>query len=369
MARSQDNETPREDLLAEFLIDELNKGEKRKIAYNLSIDDAPTKVKYWIPTGCPPLDIIISNRRDGGLPCGKMILCEGLESSGKSLLVAHAIASIQKMGGIAVFIDSESAVSPEFLSAIGVDLTKIVYVQTQDMVVAFSTIEKIIKAVIEKNVKKPVLVAMDSITALTLPVYLEQGTEAAGYEGAKNASYLSGMLKKLATEFGNENICFLYTSQMRTKMGAMPNEYGFTSTGGLAPVFYASVRLRLKRKGLLGDRAKPEGILTQVETIKNRIGPERRTVTIPIRYDRGIDYYDSVVRDAVDLGIIEGKAWKCYKANDGREIKYQSNFAPLIEGNVIEEIIDKIFEKRQFKYRTGEITTEDTGVVEIGEME
>lgn len=351
MAKSNMQDTPREDSIAEYLITAINKDEKKQIAYNIESEDAASTVKFWISTGCIPLDIIISNRRDGGLPSGRMVMLSGSESSGKSLIIAHALANVQKIGGVAALIDSESALSKEFMQAVGVDLKNLIYIQTQDLVTAFKSVEKIHKAVIERNVQKPVLIAMDSLTALSLPEYIEAGPEVSGYEGAKNASYISSQLKKIANELGKENICLVYTSQLRSKIGAMPNEDQFSETCGNAPKFYASLHIRLKRRGRLGEKGSPYGIVVSAETLKNRLAPERRTAKLSIRYDRGIDYYQCIIDEASELGIIEGKAWKSYTANSGEVIKYQSNYSPLVEKGLINEIIDKIYEKRKFTYR------------------
>ncbi len=366
-------DTSREDSIAEYLIDIINKGEKQKIAFNIQKDDAASQVKYWISTGCVPLDIITSNKKEGGFPCGRIVMVSGSESSGKSLIIAHALSHVQKMGGIAALIDSESALSKEFLIAIGVNLKDLIYVQTQDIVLAFKTVEKIHKAVIERNIQKPVFIGIDSLTALSLPEYIEAGPEMAGYEGAKNAAYISNQLKKIANELGRENICLLYTSQLRQKMGAMPNEDPFCTTGGQAPLFYSSLHIRLKRRGRLGDRTSPEGIIVDAETVKNRLAPERRHAKVIIRYDRGIDYYQCIVDDACALGIIEGKAWKSYTATNGEVIKYQSNYSELIKKNLIEEIVDKIYEKRRFVYKDSNVDlsieeqAEELEVAETGE--
>ena len=108
--------------LADILAGELNKSAKdQKVAFFLDSDEAPTNVEGWISTGCAMLDVAISNRPYGGLPVGRITEVTGLEQSGKSLLSAHLLAETQKQGGVAVLIDTETAVSREFLEAIGVD--------------------------------------------------------------------------------------------------------------------------------------------------------------------------------------------------------------------------------------------------------
>ena len=112
--------------LAEVLAESLNKQAKdQKVAFFLDNDDAPTNVEGWVSTGASMLDVAISNRPYGGLPVGRITEITGLEQSGKSLLAAHVIASTQKQDGIAVYIDTESSLDAQFLTAIGVDVDKI----------------------------------------------------------------------------------------------------------------------------------------------------------------------------------------------------------------------------------------------------
>jgi recombination protein RecA len=110
--------------LAAVLAESLNKQSKdQRVAFFLDSDEAPTNVDGWISTGASLLDVAISNRPYGGLPVGRITEVTGLEQSGKSLLSAHLLAETQKLGGIAVLIDTENAVSREFLEAIGVDVS------------------------------------------------------------------------------------------------------------------------------------------------------------------------------------------------------------------------------------------------------
>jgi recombination protein RecA len=118
--------------LAEVLVESLNKQSKdQKVAFFLDNDDAPTNVEGWVSTGASMLDVAISNRPYGGLPVGRITEITGLEQSGKSLVSAHLLAETQKLGGLAVLIDTENAVSREFLEAIGVDTSKLLYVAAE----------------------------------------------------------------------------------------------------------------------------------------------------------------------------------------------------------------------------------------------
>ena len=133
------------DKLAGIIADELNKQFKhQQVAYFLEEGGNPTDVTGWISTGSTMLDLAISNKPDGGVAVGKITELNGLEGSGKSLIGSHLLASTQKQDGIAVYIDTESAVSQEFLRAIGVDTKKMLYVHLESVEEIFDTIETIV---------------------------------------------------------------------------------------------------------------------------------------------------------------------------------------------------------------------------------
>jgi len=150
------DESELEDDLASVLADNLNKKFKSsnyKVAYFLEGDsDSPSDVNEWISTGSTMLDLAISNRPNGGLPVGRIIEITGLEASGKSLLAAHALADTQRKGGLAVYIDTENAVSREFLEAIGINLKDMLYVPLDTVEDIFESIESITES-IRKNAK------------------------------------------------------------------------------------------------------------------------------------------------------------------------------------------------------------------------
>ena len=347
----------REDNIIDSIVSELNKGNKKKLAYNLAVDESPSTVNYWISTGAPNLDMIISNKETGGFPSGKMVLLSGLESSGKSLIATHALANAQKMGGIAVFIDAESSVHKLFLQGIGVDLNELVYVTTRDMEKAFKTVEQICKWAIENDFTGPIIIVMDSIAAMTLQQYNDNIGEQVGYEGAKRAQFISNQLPKIIEDTGLHNVCLVMVTQQRQKIGAMANEFQFSEVGGLALKFYASLHIRLKRSLKLMSKDKKDqiGLIVTAETTKNKLAPERRKVKIPVYYDRGIDYNECIYKDACDEDLFIGKTWKTYITDDGEEIKFQSMEKLLELGGteVIEEIRKKLFVKKR-KYYKGE---------------
>lgn len=210
--------------LALTLADNLNKQFKAsagKIAYFLEGDtaDSPSEIKGWVPTGCTALDLAISNRPNGGFPMGRIVEITGLEASGKSLLAAHALANTQKMGGIAVYVDTENATSTEFLSAIGVNLKEMLYVPLETIEDIFESIESIIESVRKSNKDTPVTIVVDSVAAASTKTEMAAEWDKDGYNTAK-AIILSKAMRKITNLIGREKILLIFTNQLRSRMNA-----------------------------------------------------------------------------------------------------------------------------------------------------
>ena len=281
--------------LADILAGELNKQSKdSKVAFFLNEDEAPTNVEGWISTGCAMLDVAISNRPYGGLPVGRITEVTGLEQSGKSLVSAHLLAETQKQGGVAVLIDTETAVSREFLEAIGVDVSKLLYVSADSVEQIFDFTETIIEKVRETEKDKLVTIVVDSVAAATTKIESAADFEKDGYATHK-AIILSKAMRKITNLIGKEKILLVFTNQLRQKMGAMPFADQYTTSGGKALQFHASVRLRLKQVGKLKEKINgvEEIVGSEVEAIvvKNRMGPPNRKIRYNVFYRQGIDDY------------------------------------------------------------------------------
>ena len=336
----------REEDLASILADSLNKQNKDgKIAYFLDDDsaDAPTNVKDWLSTGNAMLDVAISNRPYGGLPVGRISEITGLEQSGKSLLSAHLLAETQKKGGVAVLIDTETAVSREFLEAIGVDISKLLYVSVDTVEGIFEACETIIEKVRTGDKDRLVTIVVDSVAAASSKKEMEADYDKDGYATDK-AIIISKAMRKITNMIGRQSIALVFTNQLRQKMNAMFGD-PWTTSGGKALAFHASVRLRLKGMGQLkvGDRI--VGIKVRTQVIKNRMGPPLRHADFDIFFDRGIDNYGgwlAVMKDAKLLK--QAGAWYEYIDIDTGEIsKFQSkDFAKMLEN---EELKDQIYRR------------------------
>jgi recombination protein RecA len=297
MAKSNKTKLELEDSLANTLADSINKqfkGQALKTAFFLDgDDDAPSNVKDWISTGCDTLDLAISNRPNGGFPVGRITEITGLEASGKSLLASHALAETQKKGGLAVYIDTEAASSAEFLTAIGCDLKTMLYVPLETIEEIFETIETIVEQVRKSNKDRLVTIVVDSVMGASTKIEMAAEYDKDGYATSKSI-ILSKAMRKVTNWIARENICLIFTNQLRTKLGVSFGDQ-WTTAGGKAIPFHASVRLRLKNTGQI--KAKINGVeqivgsKTNVQVVKNRMGPPHRKIDYEIYYDSGIDNY------------------------------------------------------------------------------
>ena len=306
MAKKIDKELDKNDLV-HSLADVLNKQFKQdgKVAYFIN-GDTPTDISDWVPTGSSLLDIAISNRPYGGLPTGRIIEYNGLESSGKSLLAAHAIASAQKKGGMGVYIDTENALSKDFLQAIGVDVEKMLYVQLDTVEQIFQTIEQTVTTIRESDKEKLVVIVVDSLAAASTALEMENDYEKTGWSTGK-AIIVSQAFRKITRLIGKEKVVLIFTNQLRQKMGVMFGD-PWTTSGGKGLPFHASVRVRLKAMGQIkqktGTIEQVIGIKARAQVIKNRIGPSFRIADFDIYFDRGIYDYESWLNIMKDNDLV-----------------------------------------------------------------
>jgi len=369
MAKSNKTRLELEDSLANTLADSINKqfkGQALKTAFFLDgDDDAPSNVKDWISTGCDTLDLAISNRPNGGFPVGRITEITGLEASGKSLLASHALAETQKRGGLAVYIDTEAASSAEFLTAIGCDLKTMLYVPLETIEEIFETIETIVEGVRKSNKDRLVTIVVDSVMGASTKIEMAAEYDKDGYATSKSI-ILSKAMRKVTNWIARENICLIFTNQLRTKLGVSFGDQ-WTTAGGKAIPFHASVRLRLKNTGQI--KAKINGVeqivgsKTNVQVVKNRMGPPHRKIDYEIYYDSGIDNYGGWLGVMKTFDLVS-QAGAHYTLQDvdlvtGEvfgEIKFQSK-------NFLEKVIDipavkarlyaRICDSYIFKYHAG----------------
>lgn len=358
-----------QDVLANTLAESINKqfkGQALKTAFFLDGDlDAPTNVTEWISSGCSMLDLAISNRPHGGFPVGRITEITGLEASGKSLLAAHTLAETQRKGGLAVYIDTEAATSSEFLTAIGVDLKTMLYVPLETVEEIFETIETIVEQVRKSDKDRLVTIVVDSIMGASTKIEMSAEYDKDGYATSKSI-ILSKAMRKVTNWIARERICLIFTNQLRTKMGVSFGDQ-WTTAGGKAIPFHASVRLRLKNTGMIKARVNGAeqvvGNKTNVQVVKNRMGPPNRKIDYEIYYDSGIDNYGGWLGVMKDFKLVsQSGAW--YSLDDTdldtgevfETVKFQSkDFVEKVINNpeMKERLYKRICDAYVFKYRAG----------------
>ena len=366
------DESQLQDDLASVLADNLNKKFKasnHKVAYFLEGDTgSPSEVTEWVSTGSTMLDLAISNRPNGGLPVGRIIEITGLEASGKSLLAAHALADTQKKGGLAVYIDTENAISREFLEAIGVNLKDMLYVPLETIEDIFDAMDSIVESVRKSSKSRIVTIVVDSVAGASTKQEMAADYDKDGWATSK-AIILSKAMRKITNFVGRERICLIFTNQLRTRLGVTFGDQ-WTTSGGKAIAFHSSVRLRLKSVGQIKlkveGRDEVLGITTRAQVVKNRMGPPLRTVDYDIYFDSGIDDYGSWLTMMKNYNLVtQAGAWYTYTNTDtGEVLKFQSkDFKSKIidDPEMKEQVYRTICEKYILNYRAGE----DFGVDDI----
>ena len=363
------------DDLALELADNLNKKFKNtgfKAAYFLDRDtDAPSEVRGWVGSGSSMLDLAISNRPEGGFPVGRITEITGLEASGKSLLAAHALANTQKAGGMAVYIDTENAVSREFLEAIGIDLEKMLYVPLETIEEIFEAIENIVESIRKSNKDKLVSIVVDSVMGASTKIEMAKEFDKDGYATSKSI-ILSKAMRKVTNMLGRNKICLIFTNQLRTRLGVAFGD-PYTTSGGKAIPFHSSVRLRLKSVGQIKVKKdgvdQTIGIKTRCQVVKNRMGPPLKTIDYDIYFESGVDDFGGWLNIMKQFKLVAtAGAWYTFTRTNGEEVKFLfKDFEKKLEeiDGLKDEIYQQICDAYILKYKPGE----DIGIddVEIDE--
>ena len=292
------------DELAESIAETINKNSDGKVAFFLDAEDDPSQITDWVSTGNSLVDLTIANRPNGGLPVGRITELTGLEASGKSLMGAHLLAETQKKGGVAVFIDTETSVSTDFLTAIGVDVPKMLYINVDTVEDVFDKVEEIITLVRKNNKNRLVTILVDSVAAASTKKELASDHGADGYATGK-AIAISKAMRKITGLIAKQRICLCFTNQLRQKVGFVGLGDPWTTSGGKAIAFHASLRLRLKQLNQIKNGEKQTvGIRTKCTVIKNRMGPPMRSVEFDIRFDSGIDNFSNWLEHLIEWDIV-----------------------------------------------------------------
>src|SRR5438445_92649 len=264
-----------------------------------------------VSSGSLGLDIALGI---GGLPRGRVIEIYGPESSGKTTLALHAVAEVQKAGGVAAYIDAEHALDPSYARKLDVDIDELLISQPDTGEQALEITDTLVRS---GGVD---IVVIDSVAALTPKAELEgeMGDSLPGLQ----ARLMSQALRKLTGSISKSNTIVLFINQIRMKIGIMFGNPE-TTTGGNALKFYASVRLDIRRIGAIKDRDEVIGNQTRVKVVKNKVAPPFKQVEFDIMYGEGISKAGELVDLGVKAGVVEKSgAWFSFdsqRLGQGRE--------------------------------------------------
>ena len=306
-------------------------------------------------SGSPSLDLALGV---GGYPKGRVVEIYGPESSGKTTLALHAVAEVQKTGGVAAFIDAEHALDIGYARKLGVQVDDLLVSQPDTGEQALEIVDVLLRS------GAIALVVIDSVAALVPRAEIEG--EMGDHHVGLQARLMSQALRKLTGTVSKSQATVIFINQIRMKIGVMFGNPETTS-GGNALKFYASIRLDIRRIGALKDGDVVVGNRTRVKVVKNKVAPPFRQAEFDILYNEGI----SVEGDLLDLGVDEGiveKSGSWYSYNDERIGQGRENARQFLKENpdARERLADAVYTAKGLKHL---VRSDAAPVGETGETE
>lgn len=305
-----------------------------------------------VSTGSLGLDMALGI---GGLPKGRIVEIYGPESGGKTTVSLHAIAQVQKKGGIAAFIDVEHALDPIYARQLGVDVDQLIVSQPDTGEQALEIIEALVRSGAVD------IIVLDSVAAMVTKAEID-GEMGDSFVGVQ-ARLMSAAMRKLTSVVSKSDTVAVFINQVREKIGVM---YGNpeTTPGGRALKFYASVRIEVRRGEVIKEGDKILGAQTKCKVVKNKVAPPFKSCVFDMIYGQGISKMGEIIDMGVELAIIKKSgSWFSYndmKIGQGRESvkKWLSE-----NDDIREEVENKIRERADeiFKNMSGETDDGDNG--------
>ena len=309
---------------------QFGKGSIMRLGAGEVIDDIEV-----VSTGSLGLDVALGI---GGLPRGRVVEIYGPESSGKTTLTLQVIAEMQKLGGIAAFIDAEHALDPQYAQKLGVELTELLISQPDTGEQALEICDALVRS------GSVDLIVIDSVAALTPKAEIEgeMGDSLPGLQ----ARLMSQALRKLTGSIKRTNTLVIFINQIRMKIGVMFGNPE-TTTGGNALKFYASVRLDIRRTGSIKKGEEVIGSETKVKVVKNKVAPPFKVAQFDILYGEGISREGEVIDLGAELNIVE-KSGSWYSYNGDRIGQGKDNAREFLRNNpeIALEIENKVREAK-----------------------
>ncbi len=265
----------------------------------MRLGEAKTMQIDAVTTGCLSLDLALGV---GGVPRGRIIEVYGPESSGKSTLAQHIVAEVQKLGGLAAYVDAEHALDPEYAQKIGVNINELFISQPDNGEQALEIVETLVRS------NAVDVIVVDSVAALTPKAEID-GDMGDSHMGLQ-ARLMSQALRKLAGIVNKSKTTVIFINQIRMKIGVVFGNPE-TTTGGNALKFYASVRIEIRRSAQIKQGEKIIGNRTKVKIVKNKVAPPFRTCEFDIMYNEGISIAGDILDVGVPVGVI-GKSGNSY---------------------------------------------------------
>jgi recombination protein RecA len=293
----------------------------------MKLGDSPVEKVEVIPTGSITLDIALGIN---GYPKGRVVEIYGPESSGKTTLAIHAIAEVQKQGGIAAFIDAEHAFDQFYAQKLGVDIDNLLISQPDNGEQALEIADNLIRSgAID-------LIIVDSVAALTPKAEIEG--EMGDSQMGLQARLMSKALRKLTGSINKAGCCCIFINQLRDKIGVMFGNPE-TTTGGNALKFYSSIRIDIRKASQIKEGEDVVGNRVKVKIVKNKVAPPFRKAEFDVMYGEGISKVGEIIDLGVDLNILK-KSGSWFSYGETRLGQGRDSVKQIIQDNP--ELLDEL---------------------------